>query len=142
MQLNYFNLTLHAAIDVELKALTTEHYITEPSSGESVTVPVCYTALVYRTLNRSTAISIDVLEQGIYPIDENVVEFSHKHFTIRADFIGEFTDCGMMTVIGNNIFDGSIRITMFLTTQNIIISQYHNSGILIHGNRGWSRYPL
>ena len=134
--------TLHAAIDVELKALTTEHYITEPSSGESVTVPICYTTLVYRTLNRITTINIDVLEQGIYPIDENVLEFSHKHFTITADFIGKFTDCGIMTVIGNDIFDGSIRIAMFFTTQNIIISQSHNSDILIHGNRGWSRYPL
>ena len=129
-----------------LKVHTTEDYITESIPGESVTVPIiCYTALVYRTLNRNTTINIDVLEQGIYAIDD-FVELSYQHFTIGADFIGKFTDCIRvnMTVIGNDIFDGNIRIVMFFTAQDIVISQYYKSDILIYGNRGWSsyRYPL
>ena len=128
----------HAAIDVELKVNTTVDYITEPISGESVTVPVCYTALVYRTLNRNTTINIDALERGIYVIDEDYVELSHQHFTIGADFIGKLTDCVNMTVIGNNAFDGYIRIVMLFTAQNIILSKYYNSDILVNGNRGWS----
>ena len=129
----------HAAIDVELKVLTTEDYITEPISGESVTVPVCYTALVYRTLNRNTTVNINILEQGIYTIGGYSIDFSHRHFTIAADFVGKFTDCVNMTVIGNNTFNGYIRIVMLFTAQNIIISQYYNSDIFVHGNRGWSR---
>ena len=128
---------------MELKVRTTEDYITEPSSRESVTVPVCYTALVYRTLNRSTAISIDVLERGIYAIDEDFVELSHQHFTIAANFIGKFTDCVTMTVTGNNVFDGNIdiRIEMLFVSQNIIISQC-NCDFFIYGSKGWSKFPL
>ena len=126
---------------MELKVYTTEDYITEPSSGESVTVPVCYTALVYRTLNRNTTINIDVLEQKIYAIDEDYVELSHQHFTIGADFIGKFTDCVNMTVTGNNVFDGNIRIAMLFVAQNTIISQC-NCDFFIYGSKGWSKFPL
>ena len=126
---------------MELKVHTTEDYITEPSSGESVTVPVCYTALVYRTLNRNTTINIDVLEQKIYAIDEDYVELSHQHFTIGADFIGKFTDCVNMTVTGNNVFDGNIRIAMLFVAQNTIISQC-NCDFFIYGSKGWSKFPL
>ena len=121
---------------MELKVHTTEDYITEPISGESVTVTVCYTALVYRTLNRNTAVNINILEQGIYTIEEYLIDFSYRHFTIAADFTGKLTDCVNMTVIGNNTFDGYIRIVMLFTAHNIIISQYYNSDILVHGNRG------
>ena len=124
---------------MELKVHTTEDYITEPSSGESVTVPVCYTALVNRILNRNATINIDALERGIYAIDEDYVEFSHQHFTIAADFIGKFTDCLNMTVTGNNIFDGNIRIVMLFTAQSIIISQC-NSYFFIYGSKGWSKF--
>ena len=102
-------------------------------------MPVCYTALVYRTLNRNTTINIDVLEQGIYAIDE---EFSHQHFTIRADFIGKFTDCvNIMTVTGNDVFDGNIRIVMLFRSQKIVISQC-NGEVFIYGSKGLSRFPL
>ena len=127
---------------MELKVHTTEDYITEPSSGESVIVPVCYTALVYRTLNRITAINIDLLEQRIYAIDEDHIELSHQHFTIGADFLGKFTDCVNMTVTGNNIYDDNIiRIAMLFTAQNTIISQC-NCDFFIYGSKGWSKFPL
>ena len=121
---------------MELKVHTTVDYITEPISGESVTVPVCYTALVYRTLNRNTTINIDALEQGIYAIDEEYVELSHQHFTIAADFVGKFTDCVNMIVTGNNTFAGNIiRIAMLFTTRNIKLSQC-NSDVFIYGSKG------
>ena len=121
---------------MELKVHTTEDYITEPSLGQSVTVPVCFTALVYRTLNRNTTININVL--GIYAIDEDFVELSHQHFTIGANFIGKFTDCVIMTVTGNNVFDGNIRIAMLFTANNIVISR----DFIIYGSKGWSKFPI
>ena len=122
------------AIQVEMKVHTTVDYVSEPISGKSVTVPVCYTALVYRTLNRNTTINIDVLEQGIYAIDEDFVELSHQHFTIAADFIGKFTDCVNMTVTGNNLFKDRIRIVIVFTTKNIVLYNIISHGVSIESS--------
>lgn len=106
-------LTVHISAD----------YITEPDSGESVTTPLCYTAVLYQILDREAVVNIDVLEQGIYAIDNDLVELSPQNFTIPADFIGNISDCVDVTVTGNDVFDRNIRIAMLFTAQNITVTQ-------------------
>ena len=115
-------------------------YLTKPASGESVTVPICYTAVAHKTFNRSTEINIDILEQGLYAIDKTIVELSLQNFTISAGFVGIYNGCVNMTVTGNDVFDGSIRIAILFTAQNITVSQC-SSNISVYGNNGWSRFP-
>ena len=98
-------------------------YITEPDLGESTTMSICYTAVVHQALNRSTAINIDILEQGNYIIDNSLVKVSPQSFIIPADLMGKFNSCVNMTVTGNGVLYSNIMIVMLFTAPMIKVTQ-------------------